>query len=144
MNGFEFDQHIAAPPERVFEVLADPTRASAFLDNITQSTKLIDGPTGVGTVFRETRVVGGKESSADLLVTAHEPNTHLGISTEAEGITVEYHYRLTPDAHGTRLSWACELQAAGLRRMMLPVIAAIMKREDGGHLRKLKAYLENW
>lgn len=144
MNGFEFDQHIAAPPERVFEVLADPTRASAFLDNITQSTKLIDGPTGVGTVFRETRVVGGKESSADLLVTAHEPNTHLGISTEAEGITVEYHYRLTPDAHGTRLSWACELQAAGLRRMMLPVIAAIMKREDGGHLRKLKAYLESW
>lgn len=144
MNGFEFDQHIAAPPERVFEVLADPTRASAFLDNITQSTKLTDGPTGVGTVFRETRLVGGKESSADLLVTAHEPNTHLGISTEAEGITVEYHYRLTPDAHGTRLSWACELQAAGLRRMMLPVIAAIMKREDGGHLRKLKAYLENW
>ena len=143
MNGFEFDQYIAAPPERVFEVLADPTRASAFLDNITQSTKLIDGPTGVGTVFRETRVVGGKESSADLLVTAHEPNTHLGISTEAEGITVEYHYRLTPDAHGTRLNWACELQAAGLRRMMLPVIAAIMKREDGGHLRKLKAYLEN-
>lgn len=144
MNGFEFDQHIAAPPERVFEVLADPTRASAFLDNITQSTKLTAGPTGVGTVFRETRLVGGKESSADLLVTAHEPNTHLGISTEAEGITVEYHYRLTPDAHGTRLSWACELQAAGLRRMMLPVIAAIMKREDGGHLRKLKAYLESW
>lgn len=143
MNGFEFDQHIAAPPERVFEVLADPTRASAFLANITQSTKLTDGPTGVGTVFRETRVVGGKESSADLLVTAYQPSTQLGISTEAEGITVEYHYRLTPDAHGTRLHWACELEAAGLRRMMLPVIAAIMKREDGGHLRKLKAYLES-
>lgn len=142
MNGFEFDQHIAAPPERVFEVLADPTRASAFLENITQSTKLTGGPTGVGTVFRETRVVAGKESSADLLVTAYQPNIHLGISTEAEGITVEYRYRLTPNEPGTRLSWACELQAAGLRRMMLPVIAAIMKREDGGHLRKLKAYLE--
>ncbi|SFS14180.1 Carbon monoxide dehydrogenase subunit G [Microbacterium sp. cf046] len=143
MNGFEFSEHIARPPEEVFAVISDPTRATAFLDNITESRKLTEGPIGVGTTFRETRVVSGKEASADLLVTAHEPNSHVGISTEAEGITVLYDYRLTPESEGTRITWTCSLGARGLRRMMLPMVAAIMKKEDGDHLQRLKIHIES-
>lgn len=142
MNGFQFSEHIARPPRDVFAVISDPTEATGFLDNITKSTKLTEGPIAVGTVFRETRVVSGKEASADLLVTAYEPDTHVAISSEAEGIIVVYHYRLTPESGGTRLDWTCELEAGGLRKMMLPMIAAIMKKEDGDHLRKLKTYIE--
>lgn len=142
MKGFRFSEHIDRSPDEVFAVISDPREAVAFLENITDSTKTTDGPIGVGTTFRETRVVGGKESSADLLVVAHEPSSRVGISTEAEGITVTYDYRLTPDRGGTRLDWTCELEAGGLRRMMLPMVAAIMKREDGDHLQRLKAHLE--
>jgi len=142
MNGFEFSEHIARSPRDVFEVLSDPTRAVEFLDNITECRKLTDGPIGIGTRFRETRIVHGKEAGTDLLVSAYEPHSHVGISTEAEGIKVEYHYRLAPVGGGTHLVWVCELEARGLRRMMLPVVAGIMKKEDGGHLQKLKAYLE--
>ncbi len=143
MNGFEFNEHIAKPPKQVFELISDLTNASKFLDNIKGSTKLTDGPIGVGTRFRETRVVGGKESSADLLVTAYEPNSHFGIRSEVEGIKVEYHYHLSPEAGGTQLRWVCELEASGLRKMMLPMVAGIMKKEDGDHLQKLKAHLES-
>jgi carbon monoxide dehydrogenase subunit G len=131
MNGFEFSEHIARPPREVFAVISNPTEATRFLDNIKESKKLTDGPTTVGTTFRETRVVGRKQASADLLVTAYEPDTHVGISTEAEGITVVYHYRLVPEGAGTRLTWICELEAGGLRKMMLPLVATIMKKEDG-------------
>ena len=92
----------------------------------------------VGTVIRETRVVGGKTASADLVVDAYEPHTHVAISSAAEGITVLYHYRLSPEGDGTRLEWTCELEAGGLRKMMLPMVAAIMKKEDGAHLQSLK------
>lgn len=142
MNGFEFSTHIARSPRKVFEVLSNPAEASKFLDNIKESKKLSEGPIGVGTIFRETRVVSGKEATADLLVTAYEPNSRVSISTEAEGIKVDYHYRLSLQDEGTRLLWLCELKAAGLRRMMLPMVAAIMKKEDGDHLQKLKAYIE--
>lgn len=142
MSGFQFSEHIARPPREVFAVISDPTRATEFLDNITASEKLTDGTIAVGTVFRETRMVSGKEASADLLVAAYEPDTHVSISSEAEGITVTYHYRLAAEGGGTRLDWSCELQAGGLRKMMLPVVATIMKREDGDHLQKLKTYLE--
>lgn len=142
MNGFEFNEHIARSPQDVFEVLSNPTKATEFLDNITGSRKLTDGPIAVGTMFREIRLVDGKEASADLLVSAYEPNTHVGISTEAEGIKVEYHYHLSPEGGGTRLTWTCELHASGLRKMILPMVAGIMKKEDGDHLRRLKTYLE--
>lgn len=142
MKGFEFSEHIARPPQEVFEVISNPTEATAFLDNIKESKKLTEGPITVGTTFRETRVVSGKEASADLLVSAYEPDTHVSISTETEGIKVTYHYRLSPEDAGTRLRWLCELESSGLRKMMLPMVAAIMKKEDGDHLQKLKAYLE--
>ena len=35
------------------------------------------------------------------------------------------------------------LEASGLRKMMLPMVAAIMKKEDGDRLRLLKAYIES-
>ncbi|HEY5787636.1 MAG TPA: SRPBCC family protein [Microlunatus sp.] len=143
MNGFEFSEHIARPPREVFAVISDPTEAAGFLDNIKESQKLTEGPIAVGTTFRETRLVSGKEASADLLVTAYEPDTHVGISTEAEGILVVYHYRLVPEGDGTRLTWICELQASGLRKMMLPLVATIMKKEDGDHLQRLKTYIES-
>jgi carbon monoxide dehydrogenase subunit G len=142
MKGFQFNERIARAPHEVFAVIADPREAINFLDNITDSTKLTDGPIGVGATFRETRVVSGRESSADLRITAYQPDTHLGVTTAAEGITVTYHYRLAPDGDGTRLDWTCELEAGGLRRMMLPVVAAVMKKEDGDHLQRLKAYVE--
>jgi carbon monoxide dehydrogenase subunit G len=142
MNGFELHEHIARSPKDVFAVLSNPTLATEFLDNIKESRQLTDGPIAVGTKFRETRVVNGKEATADLLVSAYEPNTHIGISTEAEGIKVVYQYHLFPVDDGTRLTWACELEAGGLRKMMLPMVAAIMKKEDGNHLQHLKSYLE--
>lgn len=142
MNGFHFSEHIGRPPREVFAVISDPTAATGFIDTITESEKLTDGPIAVGTSFRETRVVNGKKASAVLLVTAFEPDTHVAISTEAEGITVVYHYRLVPEGDGTRLNWTCELEAGGLRKMMLPMVALIMKKEDGGHLQQVKAYLE--
>lgn len=96
--------HRPAPYREVFAVISDPTEATRFLDSIKESKKLTGGPIAVGTTFRETRIVSGKEASADLLVTAYEPDTHVGISTEAEGITVAYHYRLVPEGDGTRLT----------------------------------------
>jgi carbon monoxide dehydrogenase subunit G len=142
MKAFEFSEHIARSPREVFEVISNPTEATRFLDNIVESRQLTDGPPGAGTVFRETRVVNKTTASADLVVTAYEPDTRFDISTEAEGITVSYRYDITPQGAGTQLTWLCELEATGLRKMMLPMVAAIMKKEDGDHLQKLKVYLE--
>ncbi len=87
MNAFERTEHIARAPKEVFAVLADPTRATEFLDNIKASQQLTAGPIAVGTVFRETRVMNGKDATADLVVSDYEPDTDFGVRTDpgAEG-----------------------------------------------------------
>lgn len=143
MKGFEFSEYIAKPPKEVFDLISNPANGAKFVDNIKSSKKLTDGPVSVGTKFHETRVMSGKEMGTDLVVSALEPNSLVGIVSEVEGIKVEYQYHLSPEGKGTRVRWVCELEASGLRKMMLPMVAGIMKKEDGDHLQKLKAHLES-
>jgi carbon monoxide dehydrogenase subunit G len=142
MNGFELSEHIHAAPKKVFELISDLEHSASFIDNIKETKKLTAGPIAVGSRFLETRVMNGKDAQAELLVSAYEPPKHFGVSTEAEGIKVEYHYFFTAEGDGTNVRWVCELEASGLRKMMLPMVAGIMKKEDGHHLQKIKAVLE--
>lgn len=143
MIAFQFTEHIDRSPQEVFAVLADPTRAVEYVDGVVKSSKVTDGPLAVGSVFEETRRVKSKEATGQLRIVTLDPPSVFALSSEAEGITATYRYHLHPDGKGTRIEWTCELAAGGLRRMMLPLVAAITKKEDGDHLARLKAYIES-
>lgn len=143
MIGFQFTEHIERSPQEVFAVLADPTRSVDYVDGVVHSAKVTDGPLAEGSVIEETRRVKGKESTGQLRIITLDPPSAFALTSEAEGIIATYHYRLRPDSTGTRIEWTCELEADGLRRMMLPLVAAISKKEDGDHLARLKAYIES-
>lgn len=143
MAGFELSEWINAAPERVFAVMSDPARAPEVVKGVKQMEKLTDGPVGTGTRFRETRVVNGKEAQAELTVTAHEPPRYYAVSTEQSGITVTYTYTLAPENGGTRVQLQASITGGGLKKVMLPVVASIMKREDGNHLENLKTAVES-
>ena len=143
MIGFQFTEHINRPPLDVFAVLADPTRSVDYIEGVVRSAKVTDGQLAEGSVIEETRRVKGKESTGRLRIVALDSPSTFAIASEAEGITATYRYRLHPEGAGTRIEWTCELEASGLRRMMLPLVAAISKKEDGDHLVRLKAYIES-
>jgi hypothetical protein len=92
MSNFELTEFINKPPKDVFALLADLSKGSKFLENIKESKKITEGPIGVGTRFTETRLINGKEAKAEILVTGYEAPKKFSVSTEAEGIKVEYHY----------------------------------------------------
>ena len=143
MIGFRVTERIERLPQEVFAVLADPTRSDDYVDGVVRSEKVTDGPMTEGSVIEETRRVRGKESTGQLRIVVLDPPCNFAIASELEGITVTYRYRLHLDKTGTRIEWTCELEAGGLRRMMLPLVAAITKREDGDHLALLKVYIES-
>ena len=43
---------------------------------------------------------------------------------------------------GTRVELVCEVKAGGLKKLMLPLVVSILKKEDGDHLQRLKKALE--
>jgi carbon monoxide dehydrogenase subunit G len=142
MSGFEMSEWIACPPKRIFEFITDSNDAPRIVPSVKSSIKLTDGPIKVGTRYRETRLMHGKEQSAELEVSEYaEPNVY-AMRNVTSGIETVYRYTLKPEKDGTRINLVCEVKAAGIKKLMLPVVALILKKEDGAHLQRLKQVLE--
>lgn len=143
MLGFERNEWIAQRPEAVFAFLTDAGNASKSMPKIKQMQKLTEGPVAVGTRYRETRLMHGREEEAELEVSRYESPRLYSVRNTTAGIETSYHYRCDPEREGTRVQLRCELRAGGMRKLLLPLVAWVLKKEDGKHLQHLKAALEN-
>jgi carbon monoxide dehydrogenase subunit G len=142
MAGFEMSERIACSPHEVFDFITTPDNAPRVVPSVKSMVKLTEGPIGVGTRYRETRLMHGKEAHAELEVAAYEPGQTYAMRNLTEGIETVYRYSFHPEAGGTRVDLACELKAGGLKKLMLPMVVSILKKEDGNHLQGLKKALE--
>ncbi|HSL30071.1 MAG TPA: SRPBCC family protein [Anaerolineales bacterium] len=142
MAGFEMSERIARPPKEVFDFITASDNAPRVAPSVKSMVKLTEGPVGAGTRYRETRLMNGKEAHAELEVVAYEPGRTYAVRNLTEGIETVYRYTFHPEAGGTRVDLVCELKAGGLKKLMLPMVASILKREDGDHLQRLKQALE--
>ena len=142
MAGFKLSELIDHSPDRVFAFMTDSANAPRISSSVKEQVKLTDGPLGVGTRLRETRLMQGKEAQAELEVFAYKPPESFGVSNEQEGFKVTYQYTLTPDKDGTRIDLECTVKGSGAKKLMEGMVAGILKKEDGEHLRQLKSAME--
>lgn len=142
MAGFEMSEWISRPAKEVFDFITSSDNASKVVRSVTSMVKLTEGPVRVGTRYRETRMMNDKEQHAELEVIAYEPNQKYAMKNVTEGIETVYRYTFHPEADGTRLDLLCEVRAGGLKKLMLPMVVSILKKEDGDHLQRLKKALE--
>lgn len=105
--------------------------------------KLTEGPIRVGTHFRETRFMEGKEHSADLEVVEYDSPRRYAVKNVSEGFEVVYRYIFQPEGNGTRVDLDCEVTAGGFKKLMLPLVVSALKKEDGEHLQMLKKIMES-
>ncbi|MBV8529018.1 MAG: SRPBCC family protein [Candidatus Dormibacteraeota bacterium] len=67
---------INRPPAEVFKFIAELSNEPRYVPNVLESEKISDGPTGVGTKYREvTRVMLGRKAVATYEITQYDPPT---------------------------------------------------------------------
>jgi len=89
MKSIEVTRPVNAPPERVWEILTDLETAGSVISGILSIERLDGGSEfGVGTRWRETRKMMGKEATEEMEVTAIEPGR--SYETKAGNAKVEY------------------------------------------------------
>ena len=120
MAGFEMSEWISCPPKEVFDFITSSDNAPKVVQSVKSMVKLTEGPVRVGTRYRETRLMSGKEQHAELEVVAYEPNQKYAMKNVTEGIETVYRYTFHPEADGTRVDLVCEVKAGGLKKLMLP------------------------
>lgn len=104
---------VAAPPERVFDVVGDPRKA--FLtDNPIASMEVVGEQTeGVGTIYRWSfRLPFGFRWGFDEVVTAWEPGRRFAYQATT-GWDMKAGTRLEPEAGGTRVTFTIDYRLPG-------------------------------
>lgn len=101
------DRYIEAPPEKLYDLIADVTRTPEITPDIVK-VEWLDGATGpaVGARFKATNKQGrGPNWSNKPVITVLEPGREVAWErTEVGGGTVEWRYRFEPEGTGTRIT----------------------------------------
>ena len=132
MFGFTVDRHIAAPPDVVFARASDFRRATETVAAIVKMDILTSGPVGVGTRFRETRVLFGREATEEMTVTTFEPPRRYTLSAESHGSRYHTELSFVPDGQGTRMTMTFQgtpvtLMARVMSVLMRPMMKSAAK-----------------
>ena len=102
----QIERDVAASPEEVWRVLTDLDHAAENLSGVSRVELLTDGPYTVGTRWRETRKMFGKEATEEMRVTAVEAPTRTTVEADSAGVNYVTVFTLTPTGDGTRLAMA--------------------------------------
>ncbi|MFD7442393.1 SRPBCC family protein [Streptomyces sp. NPDC059909] len=95
------ERRIAASQGRIWEVLTDLQDGERVLSGVTRIEVLTDGGFDVGTRWRETRRMFGREATEELYVTASEPPERYVVEADSQGTHYVSEFVLRPDGPET-------------------------------------------
>lgn len=106
-------REIAATPERVWAIITDLDGTAAVLSGVTRIERLAGPAYGVGTRWRETRTMLGREASEEMEVVGIDEGRSTTIAADAHGVAYRSVLRVEPAATGALLtmSFAGTLQS---------------------------------
>ena len=98
MGPITASKHLSAPLETVWEAIANFENAADRIQTIVKLEVLTDGPIGLGTRFREARIMFKKEATEEMEITTwNPPNSY---TTEADGCGCHYTTVITCEGDG--------------------------------------------
>lgn len=134
---------IMAPPEMVFECLADFTRHAEWSMSVARLEQITPGPVQVGTQFKSHETIP-IEFDSFATITALDKPTHLAWeSTDHKVFRTNWEFEISPLAGGTHLIQSVTFHAiSDLGNQFLPVRADQVEPENLQSLNRLKGILE--
>ena len=108
MSKVEAAIDIAAPVEKVFALFTDFAKVDQRIDGIKKLELLTSGPIGKGTLFRETRVMMGKEATEEMEITDFQPNESYRVEADSCGAHYTTDYRFSSDGDSTNVKMSFE------------------------------------
>ncbi len=124
MAGFKYETRIEAPPEDVFRAASDVRGWPEAISGITGVEVLTEGPIGLGTRFRETRVMFGRPATEEMEFLAFDPPRSYLVGCDSHGCRYRSLFSFEAEEGGTRVEM--EFEAVPLT-FMAKIMSFIMK-----------------
>ncbi|MCR9201945.1 MAG: SRPBCC family protein [Planctomycetaceae bacterium] len=120
------EQHSDASPAEVFALAADFPNAANHVSGITRVEMLTPGDPGVGTRFRETRIMFGREAVEEMEVTDFQPNHSYTIEANSCGSHFRTRLTTSPAENGTQITMETTITPTTLFAKLMSPMAALM------------------
>jgi uncharacterized protein YndB with AHSA1/START domain len=128
---FTCSRTIAAPIERVFDLIDDPEKLPLWMDGLEETvfvSRPARGESPVGARFRQRIREGGRSVEYDGEVTAYDKPTHVAVRIGGKNFSVVVDYRLAEVAGGTRLDYSADVTNRSLMARIMGVVAGGLNR----------------
>lgn len=136
-------RQVSAPVEQVFDTLAHADNYMKAVPGIVGMEYLGETRRGVGTRFRETRRMRGREASTVLEVKEYEPNKRIRLVSEAGGTVWDTVFMVRPANNGTVIAMEMEATPKNLlARLLLPIMRKPVASAIEDDMQSLKAWCE--
>lgn len=126
---------IEAPVDRVWEVITDLEGTGRQLPGATKIERVTGDGYDVGTVWRETRKLFGRENTEEMTVAEVEAPTRTVVVASSDGTDYRTEFLLAPEGDATTLTltFSAVSQGSGfirglVERVLTPVGVAVTKK----------------
>lgn len=138
MAMMEITRHVNASVDRVFELCTDIPGAEQRLSGITRIEMLTDGPIGVGTRWKETRVMFGRDCTEELWISDFEPGRSYTVTSHSCGAEYKSTFTFEPEDEGTRVKFELDCRPLGF---VAKVMMAVMKPFTGKLMKSMEEHI---
>ena len=128
-------QNINAAPEVVFAASTNIEAWPEYFSGIKRVDIATEGPVGVGTTFRETRIMMKREATEEMMITAFDPPREYVVESDSCGSHFHTSVRMHPGREGTCMELEMVTRPMTLVAWLMAPIALMMK----GLMKKLIA-----
>ena len=134
---------INAPVEKVFETISRIDQFSQAIPQITNVELLTEQTHGLGTKFKETRVMNGREATVQLECTEYNENESVRMVSDEGGTVWDTVFRTVSVDGQTELSLEMESRPYKLMaKLMVPMISKVVSKAVERDMDSVKAFCE--
>lgn len=143
VNRMIIKRTINAPIDRVFKTVADISQFSRAIPHIVNVEYLSRVRSGVGTRFRETRLMKGKEASTELEVTEYVLNERIRLVADSHGVVWDSIFVVASSGGHTELTLTMDVNAYKLMpKLMYPLIKGMVQKAVEQDMDSVKTFCE--
>ena len=136
-------RRIDAPLSTVFRTVAESEHFSQAIPHIVKIEMLSDVTSGVGTRFREPRLMKGKEAMTELEITELSENEHIRLVADSHGTIWDTLFSVREHQGAIELTMDMEARPHSfMARLTVPFVMKMITGALEGDMDAVKAYCE--
>lgn len=129
--------------ESVFNTISSPEGFQRAVPHITKIEYLSEQQSGVGTRFRETRVMNGREATATLEIAEYVRPNHVRMISVEGGTEWDSSFRLTQENDCIRLNMRMDARPQTiLAHLLVPMIMGMIRKAVADDMDAVRRYCE--